>query len=77
MKRASYRDAVAWIDYNDEPTSLDPKEIASFISTQIIADIFGVTPEKVAGAVWSRRYKRAKRQAKELRIPATGTLQEK
>lgn len=48
MKRASYREAVQWIAVNDEPTDRDPEDIAYYISTVLISDIFGVTPERVA-----------------------------
>ena len=55
MRRASYRAAVAWIAENDEAGD-DTVEIAEMISTLLVADIFGVTPERVASDVV--RYRR-------------------
>lgn len=49
-KRASYRYAVAWIAENDsagDADSLDPVAVSELITAQLVADIFGVSPEKV------------------------------
>lgn len=50
MKRASYREAIAWIALNDDPGSsdaYDPKEVGRMISSHLVADLFGVDNEKV------------------------------
>jgi hypothetical protein len=47
-KRASYRVGVEWIGYNDEPGSNDVEEISEFISTLLLADLFGKNPRNVA-----------------------------
>lgn len=57
MKRASYRDGVAWIANNDEPGEEDPEVIRGFISTLLLADIFGVPEEKVAADIVKARKK--------------------
>lgn len=49
MKRASYREAVYWIAWNDDPADgPDTERIAAYVTAGLIADIFGVEPEKVA-----------------------------
>ena len=55
MKRASYREAVAWIAWNDEPTEDDEEVVAGSISVILIADIFGVEPARVARDVVRHR----------------------
>lgn len=40
MKRASYREGVAWIANNDEPDELNLESIAAYISTSLLADLF-------------------------------------
>jgi hypothetical protein len=56
MKRASYREAVQWIACNDNTGSKDDEsEIASYVSTLLIADIFAVEPERVARDVMKQR----------------------
>jgi len=47
MKRASYRNGVIWIAYNDEPGETDPEAIGSLISVMLLADLFGVDYKKV------------------------------
>jgi hypothetical protein len=49
--RASYRKAIEWIAMNDEPDSDDRDFVAGMISTMLVADLFGKTPETVAQAV--------------------------
>ena len=58
MKRASYREAVAWIALNDSAgeDELDPKAVSELVSSALVADIFGVTEAKVAEDVI--RYRR-------------------
>lgn len=51
MKRASYRFGVEHIALNDEPAEMDPTEMASMISVALLADLFGVTTERVAADV--------------------------
>lgn len=54
MKRASYRAAVQWVALNDsagEDTALKVSEVSELITVVLVADIFGVEPEKVARAV--------------------------
>jgi len=46
-KRASYRVGVAWIALNDEPEDLDASNVAGYISTTLLADLFDKDPEKV------------------------------
>jgi len=48
---ASYRKGIAWIAYNDEPMETDAEEIAGFISTGLLADLFGKDPIDVGNAV--------------------------
>ncbi len=47
-KRASYREGVRWIGWNDEGGESDPNEIAGFISTLLLADLFGKPALEVA-----------------------------
>ncbi len=56
MKRASYREGVAWIALNDEPTDLDPESVDGYVATLLLADLFGKEPREVAEAVV--RYRR-------------------
>lgn len=65
MKRASFREACWWIALNDDPA--DPgaenvETVAGYISTSLVADLFGVEREKVARAVIRRR--KSERRAK-------------
>lgn len=55
MKRASYRDGIFWLAVNDEPGEEDPEEIAAFITTILLADLFDVDPKKVAKDVLTYR----------------------
>lgn len=55
MKRASYREGVTWIALNDEPLDMDPDSIAGYISTILLADLFGVEAARVAKDVLRRR----------------------
>lgn len=58
MKRASYRHAVEWIALNDEPNERDPGEVAEATTTSLVADLFGVTPARVAADIIRYRTKR-------------------
>jgi hypothetical protein len=51
MKRPGYREAVRWIAANDEPTDLDAFNVAGYLTTVLVADLFGVDAERVAGDV--------------------------
>lgn len=58
-KRASYREGVAWIACNDDLGSadaMDVEQVAYYISTCLLADLFGKSNEVVAADVV--RYRR-------------------
>lgn len=60
MKRASYREGIAWIAMNDDPDSSDAydlEQLSGLISVLLLADLFGVDPEKVAKDVIKHRRK--------------------
>jgi hypothetical protein len=49
VKRASYREAVAWIAANDSPTDgADAAQIEGYVTTKLVADLFGVDDARVA-----------------------------
>lgn len=48
MKRASYRDGINVIAYNDEPSEMNPANLIGTISVMLLAELFGVSQEKVA-----------------------------
>lgn len=47
MKRASYREAVQWLAYNDDTQWLHDAEPIESVSTALVADLFGTTVERV------------------------------
>lgn len=47
-KSNGYKFAARWIAFNDESASQDLEEIKTIISVALIADLFGVTIDKVA-----------------------------
>ena len=50
MKRASYRAAIEWVALNDsaaDDDALDAEVAGQLITAALVADIFGVTSEKV------------------------------
>ena len=51
MKRASYREGVAWIAANDDPGETDPMIIKGFVSSLLLADLFDVPEERVANDI--------------------------
>lgn len=51
MKRASYKEAVEWIVFNDPP---DDNISKGHISVCLVADIFGVSVQKVLKDVWNK-----------------------
>jgi hypothetical protein len=55
MKRASYREAVAWIADNDEPGDHEVASIAGYISTLLVADLFRLPPVRVAADILRKR----------------------
>lgn len=63
MKRASYREGVEWIALNDSAgeDAYNEEAIAGFISTCLLADLFGVEREKVATDIVKFRKKNADR----------------
>lgn len=53
-KVASYKEAIKWIAYNDDagcPNSLSMENVAGYISTCLVADLFGCSTEKVANDI--------------------------
>jgi len=56
-KTASYRFGVAWIAENDEPLERDVDQIDGFVSTLLLADLFGKDPAVVARDVLRYRIK--------------------
>lgn len=57
MKRASYKEGIAWIAINDEPTEMDEQIVSEQISSLLLADLFLVGPEKVGKDIVSFRFK--------------------
>ena len=55
MTSASYHYGILWIAENDEPNDLEPVNVARYVSTALIADLFGKDPYTVALAVVRRR----------------------
>jgi hypothetical protein len=63
-KRASYREGVAWIALNDDPGSADSRDletVSGYISTCLLADLFGVDRWQVAEDIINFRYKESKK----------------
>jgi hypothetical protein len=60
VKRASYREGVAWIAFNDDPENLNPEEVAYYISSLLLSDLFDVEPERVGRDVVRKRKQLAK-----------------
>lgn len=58
MKRASFREGVAWIALNDSAADqASVEDIAGWVSTLLLADLFQVEPLRVAKAVQRLRQK--------------------
>ena len=57
MKRASYRYGIAWIAVNDEPSETELDFVKFQISVVLLADLFGLEPERVAKDVLKHRAK--------------------
>lgn len=47
MKRASYREAIRWLAYNDDTQWLHDADPIESVSTALVADLFGVDVERV------------------------------
>jgi hypothetical protein len=58
-KRASYREGVNWIAFEDEPGDRDVEAIAGYISTCLLADLFGKDRNDVARDILRAREKDA------------------
>ena len=48
MKRASYRDAIDFIAWNDEALELDEEIVSGLATVLLVASIFGVDTTRVA-----------------------------
>lgn len=48
MKRASYREGIEIIALNDEPAELDAEFMTGMATVLLLAELFGVTQERVA-----------------------------
>lgn len=60
MKRASYKEAIAWVAMNDsagDGDALNPDQVKFLITAILVADIFDVTLEKVGKDIVSFRKK--------------------
>lgn len=57
MKRPSFKAAIEWIAFNDEPKVFNQEEMSNLISVLLIADIFDISPELVAKKVIAKRLK--------------------
>lgn len=60
MKRASYREAIAWIADNDDGGSedaLEPTVVSKMITACLVADLFGVDSERVGNDIVRYRKK--------------------
>ena len=60
VKRASYREAVAWVAENDsggESDALRPEVVCHLITAALVADIFGVPSERVGNDIVNYRLK--------------------
>lgn len=59
FRNPSYREAIDYIAYNDEPTELDPAAMLGMPSVQLVAAIFGTPAKVVADDVVRYRKKHA------------------
>lgn len=55
----SYRQGIAWIGLNDEPSDMDTATVSSLISVLLLADLFGKHAEEVATDVVRYREQQA------------------
>lgn len=57
-KRHGYRFGVDWIALNDNPGEDDSEEdISIYVTTMLLADLFGKDPETVGRDIYARRVK--------------------
>lgn len=59
MKRASYREGVQIIAFNDEPTCMNEEEVFGMVTVMMLAALFCVPQERVARDVVRLRKKDA------------------
>lgn len=57
MKRASYRNGIDFIAFNDKPLELDVGRTATLISVVLMSELFGVPIEEIAKQVIRKREK--------------------
>lgn len=62
MKRPGYRFGVEWIALNDDPDVTDEEMILGTLTVGMLADLFGVTQERVAADVVRYRHKERNEQ---------------
>jgi len=58
-RKQGYRFGVRWIAENDEPDTLDAEEVSGYISTLLLADLFGKDALDVARDVVRARERSA------------------
>lgn len=61
-KRASFREGIRWIAFNDEPTITDVDEISALVTVALLADLFGKDAGHVAVHVARERAKEARNE---------------
>lgn len=57
MKRPTYKAAIEFITFNDEPGDLDAESVSSMISVGLVAELFGKSTAEVATSVVALRRK--------------------
>lgn len=68
-KRASYLAGCEWIALNDEPLDLDVENVAGYISTTLLADIFKRDPRDLAEKIVAIRNPQPKEKPARVRKP--------
>lgn len=69
-----YRFGVAWIAMNDEPADLNMNNVSGYVSTLLLADLFGKPADRVAEAVVLYRIKKANENPQECTGPCIAAL---
>jgi hypothetical protein len=64
MKTPSFKKACEWIALNDEPEELEVEAVEGYLSTQLVADIFGRHSDEVALKIVRIRLKKLKGELK-------------
>ena len=64
MRRASYRQGVAFIAQNDEPTIMSEEDMCAYASVHLLSELFDISTERVARDVVAFRLKEKKAEAK-------------